>query len=715
MNFQDFQQIELKEKNGEIFLVLHMKPNHQLFDTEFGSEFFYSRKSNIDLINSAKKMIKRQFPKLKMATIIIAAGATILTSFPFQKAEAHEVTFNMSYLYFGNTKSYISEIDKTQGNLNLVSPSYFDINSDGSLKITNQFDASFVKEMHNRGIKVVPFLSNHWDRTLGRSALNNREKLTTQIAEFIKNNNLDGIQVDIENTTEIDRDSYTDLVKMLREKLPSDKEVSVAVAANPSGWTKGWQGSYDYKELAKYSSYLMLMAYDESFEGSPEGPVASYGWVERSIQYTLKQGISPDKIVLGIPFYGRYWKEGGASGGTGISNVRVDELLAKYGGTVTFDENTKSPKATITIKEGAPLTTIAGKTFTPGTYHIWYENSDSIGAKFDLIHKYNLKGSGSWSLGQENTSIWQNYRTWMSDNGQTTAKATESIQPKEQTGGISPAEITAKYTVKSGDSLWKIATAYKMTIDQLKQLNNLGSDSIFVGQVLNVNSSETATSATADKSIASDSPVSTSSNTSANKETSEEKATAAEKPPSKTTATAAAKPSVTVKTPASTISKKTSSTLKTGSKGSAVVDMQNKLKKTGIYKGKANGTYDSSTRSAVVAFQKKYKLKADGIAGPATLSKLDNVTTMNGKSTATAAKKVVKTYSTLKQGSKGSAVADMQNKLKKAGIYKGKANGTYDSSTRTAVIAFQKKYKLKADGIAGSVTLAKLDVVANAK
>lgn len=702
MDLSHFHQVEIKEVDGEYTLILRMKVKQSSYDTEFGSEFTHVTKENGNLVSSTKQFIKKEFPKIKKATIILAVGTVILASFPFHKADAHEVTFNMSYLYFGNTRSYISQIDKTQGNLSLVSPSYFDINADGSLKITTQYDATFVKEMHNRRIKVVPFLSNHWDRNVGRAALTNRELLSTQIADFIIRNNLDGIQVDIENTTEIDRAAYTDLVRLLREKLPFNKEVSVAVAANPNGWTKGWHGTYDYKELAKYSSYLMVMAYDESYEGSPEGPVASYGWVERSIQYALKQGISPDKIVLGVPFYGRYWKEGSATGGTGISNVRVDELLTKYGGTVVFDEATKSPKATITIKQGDPVTTIAGKTLGPGTYKIWYENNDSIAAKFELIHKYNLKGSGSWSLGQESPSIWKNYRAWMADNGQAISK-----EP-QQTITIPTTQASSKYTVQSGDSLWKIATAFQLSVDQLKQLNNLTSDTIVVGQVLNV-----ASTAPADmtQSVPAMEPSKETSETSKTESAAVTKPVEAVKvnPPAKTTTVTVPKSSPTVKIPAPSKQIKYP-TLKAGSKGTAVIDMQNKLKKTKLYTGKANGAYDAATKKAVINFQKKYKLKEDGIAGPSTLSKLDSVSAATKMSTT-----AVKKYPTLKLGSQGAAVKDMQNKLSKTKLYKGKALGKYDSATRNAVIAFQKKYKLKADGIAGPNMLSKLDSVTKAK
>lgn len=693
----EFSEIELKEHAGQIIVIVHMKLDKQNLLTEFSSEI---GEENVETLQeSANVFVKKQFPGLKFARVLVVSGVMILANFPSLRTSAHEITFNMSYLYFGNTSSYISQVDKTQGNLSQVSPSYFDLNADGSLKITSQFDAAFVTQMHARGIKVVPFLSNHWDRTLGRQALNNREKLSSQIAEFIVKNNLDGVQVDIENVTDIDREAYTDLVRLLREKLPANKEISVAVAANPNGWTKGWHGSYDYKELAKYASYLMIMAYDESYAGGPQGPVASYGWVERSIQFSLNQGVAADKIVLGIPFYGRYWKEGEATGGAGISNNRVDEMLAKYGGTVTYDEKAQSPKATITIKPGDPSMTIAGNTLTAGTYHIWYENHESIKAKLQLIHKYNLKGSGSWSLGQESSSIWQSYRTWLAHDGQVEVSPVSETQPKEQTGSSAPSSAVT-HIVQSGDTLWKIATTYKMTIDELKAWNQLTADAIFIGQALKVKSLQSEP--TTQQPITSEPAANTPGAVSAPVPT-----TPAPAPAPKPAVTPPRAPAPVVAAPI-----KKYPTLRVGSSGSAVTDMQNKLKKAGIYKGSVHGKYDTSTRNAVIAFQKKYKLKADGIAGPATLSKLDAVIAPTKVDTVPKPAAVpVKKYPTLRSGSKGSAVTDMQNKLKKNGVYRGNAHGLYDAATRNAVIAFQKKYKLKADGIAGPATLSKLDAV----
>lgn len=60
---------------------------------------------------------------------------------------------------------------------------------------------------------------------------------------------------------------------------------------------------------------------------------------------------------------------------------------------------------------------------------------------------------------------------------------------------------TSKYTVKSGDSLWKIANKYNTTIANLKSWNNLKSDTIYVGQVLVVSKSSTSTGTTSGSTV----------------------------------------------------------------------------------------------------------------------------------------------------------------------------------------------------------------------
>lgn len=61
---------------------------------------------------------------------------------------------------------------------------------------------------------------------------------------------------------------------------------------------------------------------------------------------------------------------------------------------------------------------------------------------------------------------------------------------------------------------------------------------------------------------------------------------------------------------------------KIGSRGTEVRNIQTRLKNWGYYDGWIDGIYGSYTRSAVIKFQKKHGLTADGVAGPATLAKI---------------------------------------------------------------------------------------------
>ena len=66
-----------------------------------------------------------------------------------------------------------------------------------------------------------------------------------------------------------------------------------------------------------------------------------------------------------------------------------------------------------------------------------------------------------------------------------------------------------------------------------------------------------------------------------------------------------------------------------------------------------------------------------------------------------------------KQGSSGQTVKEIQDKLSRWGYYDGAVDGIYGSGTKKAVIAFQKKNGLTADGIAGSATLKAMGITDN--
>lgn len=320
---------------------------------------------------------------------------------------------SLSYLYGGNTATYINSVNVTDANLTTVCPDYFEINSNGTLKSTVKVDPLFVRSMHLKGIKVIPYLSNNWDRTLGRAAVENRASFVTELASKVLELDCDGVNIDIQNLTEVDRNSFTDFIRLLRAELPQSKRILVCVAPNPWGSTTGWQGSYDYKALGSYGDQLFIMAYDENYSGDPTpGPVAGFPFVENSIKYAIKY-VAPLKIIIGVPFYGRYWKQGAAVGGYGITTADVGRLVSNYSASSWYDSTQQCARATLKLSENDNAIIWGSNRLSAGNYDIWYENEKSIEKKLSLVTKYGLAGAGSWALGQEPEHLWRNYSLWL--------------------------------------------------------------------------------------------------------------------------------------------------------------------------------------------------------------------------------------------------------------------------------------------------------------
>lgn len=146
-------------------------------------------------------------------------------------------------------------------------------------------------------------------------------------------------------------------------------------------------------------------------------------------------------------------------------------------------------------------------------------------------------------------------------------------------------------------------------------------------------------------------------------------------------------------------------TYKEGSKGKAVVEIQNQLKKLGFFQGEASGYFGSQTKTAVKRFQVKRGLHADGVVGSGTYKYLF-------QNASTATKQSIKSSSDTKQAMN---TKDIQAALKKLGYYKGAIDGVSGSNTKNAIKKFQKANKLTADGIVGASTRSKLQAATAVK
>lgn len=157
--------------------------------------------------------------------------------------------------------------------------------------------------------------------------------------------------------------------------------------------------------------------------------------------------------------------------------------------------------------------------------------------------------------------------------------------------------------------------------------------------------------------------------------------------------------------------------LRVGAHSTAVKTAQQRLIAHGYGVGSAgaDGWFGEGTLKAVKAFQKDKGLTVDGIVGPATWTALNKEPEKKEEPSQptqpTEPTKPSTSRPTIGVGDKGDSVKEAQTMLKKLGYDIGKygADGVFGNSTKGAVLNFQKKNALDADGIVGPNTWAELE------
>lgn len=144
--------------------------------------------------------------------------------------------------------------------------------------------------------------------------------------------------------------------------------------------------------------------------------------------------------------------------------------------------------------------------------------------------------------------------------------------------------------------------------------------------------------------------------------------------------------------------------LSVGMEGNDVYSAQERLITLGYLSGVADGVFGAETESAVVAFQKRNNLTADGVVGASTLKKLNSSGAKKAASASATATPKPGTYVVIREGDSGTLVFDLQERLYELGYYSGRVDGRFGAGTTSAVKAFQAANGLSSDGIAGQAT-----------
>jgi GH18 family chitinase len=231
------------------------------------------------------------------------------------------------------------------------------------------------------------------------------------VKTVINQYSLDGVNVDFEGLNTADRGTVinsfmTELTAYIHTQLPG-KEVSYAgPAVNWGGW--------DLPGLAAACDYIFIMGYD--FSGSwstttaPTAPLIG-GYYNITNTVTSQYGACPpNKIILGVPYYGVKWKaDTDQPGSTIVSYIGHPFYAAAIDESQSYSLQWHSESQTVYY-----VVPSSGK-----WNQIWFDDTRSTGLKYNLATTNNLKGVGMWALGYDGakTELWGEINKYLNPSG----------------------------------------------------------------------------------------------------------------------------------------------------------------------------------------------------------------------------------------------------------------------------------------------------------
>ena len=194
----------------------------------------------------------------------------------------------------------------------------------------------------------------------------------------------DGVQIDFELVPARDRKHFLTFIADLRYMLGQAKWFSVCV---PARFKKLTDDIYPYAEIASYCDRVFVMAYDEHWSSSAPGPVASVEWCRKVLDYA-KKSIPERKLIMGIPFYGRFWAEQATAGAYYFS--RLNRMMVAAGvEDITYENDI--PKVQYTTQVD-----VTG----------YFNDAWSDVALLRMYEAAGVKKTGFWRVGQEDPEFW---------------------------------------------------------------------------------------------------------------------------------------------------------------------------------------------------------------------------------------------------------------------------------------------------------------------
>ncbi|OON98261.1 MAG: chitinase [Epulopiscium sp. Nele67-Bin005] len=278
------------------------------------------------------------------------------------------------------------------------------IKEDGSLQVYSETHLQQLANLRyaNPNLKVIMAIGGWAADGFSDAALTpeSRYKFAREVQSWVKEFSLDGIDLDWEypgssvsgiKSRPEDTPNFTLMIEALRQVLGQNAWISVAGTGDNS-----YIRNVQIAQIAPFIDYFNIMSYDFTAGNTGETGNRHQANLYRSdlglynisvndyVQNLINAGMPPEKLLMGIGFYGRR----GATVTETFDEIRRD-FLNRNGYVVRWDNVAKAPY----IVDGS------------GNFHLSFDNELSIYFKGQYVIDNCLGGMFSWQSNFDNANI----------------------------------------------------------------------------------------------------------------------------------------------------------------------------------------------------------------------------------------------------------------------------------------------------------------------
>ncbi len=284
---------------------------------------------------------------------------------------------------------------ETDGNGNIITQSA--AGPDGGWQMWNDpsfntFLSNLKKQKIKRLITIKTFNNTHIEQLVNSDKA--QETFISNILQLVNSKDLDGVNLDFEYQGTADdqtKQGFVRLVANLQKALHNSFASSI-LTINTYITSGSDDNFFNLTALEPYVDTFIVMGYDIHTPQGEPGPIAPFEGANGIIGYveSYLQQISPQKLILAVPYYGYDWTINSDAPAKMLSYAEIADFEKTH--QVLWDDSSETPAIRYQDSNGQ-------------NHAIFFENARSLGIKYDYVNSKQLAGVGIWAMGYDGYNL----------------------------------------------------------------------------------------------------------------------------------------------------------------------------------------------------------------------------------------------------------------------------------------------------------------------